>query len=359
MLTGIWEQVLGVERIGVHDDFLSLGGDSMLAALIIARIREATGAPLSILAFFENPNIAELAGLIDRGGEDRLNADDPIVASSTNGDLPLSSAQRRMWFLAELEENSTAYNRSNLYRIRGPLEPRALERALSRIVERHAVLRTVFQSRDGDPVQIVTPPAAIEIANLDLSEAPEASRIDKAVAAAIEASNRPFDLARDPMLRPLLIKLGENDHLLLLTMHHIVSDGWSAGVLMRELSELYASDVTDNGAGATAQVVKPLAIQYADFARWQSQAADVPAMQESLAWWHSRLAGAPPLLALPTDRPRPPRPTFSGGAETFIIPKELCDRLKGIARGERATLFMTLARRPFRRCCIATPGATT
>jgi amino acid adenylation domain-containing protein len=341
-LTSIWGQVLGAERVGVHDDFLALGGDSMLAALIIARIREAIGAPISILAFFEHPTVAELAGLIDRGGEDRLNANNPIVAASTDGDLPLSSAQRRMWFLAQLEEHSTAYNRSNLYRIRGALDLRALERALNSIVARHAVLRTIFQSRDGDPVQIVTAPAAVEIANLDLSVAPEAGRLDAGVTAAIETSNRAFELTRDPMLRPLVIKLGEDDYLLLLSMHHIAFDGWSAGVLMRELSAVYASDVSDNGAEASAQMLKPLAIQYADFARWQSEAAYGPAMQESLAWWHDRLAGVPPLLAIPTDRPRPPRETFSGAAVTFVVAKELVDRLKGIARGERATLFMTL-----------------
>ena len=341
-LADLWEQLLGIERIGVNDDFLALGGDSMLAALIIARIREATGAPLSILAFFENPTIAELAGLIDRGGEDRLHANDPIVAGSMSGDLPLSSAQRRMWFIAELEENSTAYNRSNLYRIRGALDSRALERALDRIVARHAVLRTTFQSREGDPVQIVAPPAPVAVAHLDLSEMSEGGRLDGALAAATEASNRKFDLARDPMLRPLLLTLAEDDHLLVLTMHHIASDGWSAGVLMRELSALYASELTSKAAGADAPVLKPLAVQYVDFARWQSQAAREPAMQESLAWWHDRLAGAPPLLALPGDRPRPPRQTFSGSAESFVIPDELTDRLKELARGERATLFMTL-----------------
>src|SRR5277367_2022786 len=342
MLTGLWEQVLGVERIGAHDDFLALGGDSMLAALIVARIRDTTGAPVSILAFFERPTIAGLAELIDRGGEERLHASDPIVAGSMRGDLPVSSAQRRMWFIAELEENSTAYNRSNLYRLRGALDLRALERAFDRIVARHAVLRTTFQSRDGDPVQIVTASAPIEIANLDLSQAAEPTRIDKALAAAIAASNRPFDLARDPMLRPLLIVLGDNDHLLLLTMHHIASDGWSAGVLMRDLSALYESELNGSAAGADAPVLKPLAVQYVDFARWQSQAARGPAMQESLAWWHDRLDGVPPLLALPGDRPRPPRQTFSGAAESFVIPSELTDRLKELARGERATLFMTL-----------------
>ncbi len=340
-LADFWEQMLGIERIGVNDDFLALGGDSMLAALIIARIRDTTGAPISILAFFEHPTIAGLAGLIDRG-EDRLHASDPIVAGSMSGDLPLSSAQRRMWFIAELEENSTAYNRSNLYRIRGALDSRALERALGGIVARHAVLRTTFQSRDGDPVQIVGPPAPIAVAHLYLSEMSEGNRLDVALAAATEASNLKFDLARDPMLRPLLIRLAEDDHLLVLTMHHIASDGWSAGVLMRELSALYVSELNGNGNGADAPVLKPLAVQYVDCARWQSQAARGPAMQESLAWWHDRLEGAPPLLALPTDRPRPPRPTFSAGAETFVIPGELVDRLKGIARGERATLFMTL-----------------
>ncbi len=247
-----------------------------------------------------------------------------------------------MWFLAQLEENSTAYNRSNLYRIRGALDPRALERALNRIVARHAVLRTIFQSRDGDPVQIVAPPAAVEIANLDFSGAPEESRLEAGIAAAIETSNRPFELTRDPMLRPMLIKLGENDYMLLLSTHHIAFDGWSAGVLMRELSAFYASDVTESRAGPSAQVLKPLAVQYADFARWQSQAAHGPAMNESLAWWHDRLAGVPPLLAMPTDRPRPSRQTFSGAAETFVISIDLVDSLKDIARNERATLFMTL-----------------
>ncbi len=341
-LADIWEQLLGIERIGVNDDFLALGGDSMMAALIIARIRDTTGAPVSILAFFEHPTIAGLAELIDRGGEDRFHANDPIVAGSMSGDLPLSSAQRRMWFLAELEENSTAYNRTNLYRIRGALDSRALERAFDRIVARHAVLRTTFQSRDGDPVQIVGQSAPIVIAHLDLSEMSESNRLDVALAAATEASNLKFDLALDPMLRPLLIRLAEDDHLLVLTMHHIASDGWSAGVLMRELSAFYASELTCNAAGAETQVLKPLAVQYVDFARWQSRTAHGSATPELLEWWHERLAGAPPLLALPGDRPRPPRQTFSGAAESFVIFSELTDRLKEIARGERATLFMTL-----------------
>ena len=198
----------GVERIGVHDDFLALGGDSMLAALIIARIREATGAPLSILAFFEHPTVAELAGLIDRGGEDRLNANEPIVASSTDGDRPLSWAQRRLWLLDQLEDNSNVNNRCSVYRIRGPLDCDALERALSEIVARHAILRTTYQNPEGEPRQIISPPTAIALAQLDVSDEVQSHRMERALAAARRAVSRRFDLTRDPMLLPLLGEAG-------------------------------------------------------------------------------------------------------------------------------------------------------
>ena len=350
ILADIWQQVLGVERIGVADDFLALGGDSMLAALAIARIRDTCNAQLSVLEFFEYTTITGLAKLIDGAGEDRARASDPIVpvSSSGDGDLPLSSAQSRMWFLAELDENSTAYNRSNLFRIRGKLDTRALEQALEEIVARHAILRTTFRGRNGEPVQVVSPPGPVAVAHLDLRHVtatrrhmPEADRIALALAAVTEAANRKFDLTRDPMLRPLLVRLDADDHLLALTMHHIASDGWSIGVLMRELSALYAARRSKK-AGAEAPVLKPPAIQYSDFAAWQSQAARGVRMRESLAWWKRKLEGAPALLALPSDRPRPPRQTFSGAAETFVIGKDLGDRLKKIARAERATLFVTL-----------------
>src|SRR5271170_2428759 len=338
ILADIWAQVLGVERIGIDDNFLALGGDSMLAALAIARIRATANAYLSVLEFFEHPTVAALGEWIDGGVENRVHASDPIVALSTSGDLPLSSAQSRMWFLAEFDENSTAYNRSNLFRLRGKLEQRALEQAFEEIVARHAVLRTNFRSRDGEPVQVVSPPAPVAVTYLDLSHEPAARRIELALAAVIEAANRKFNLVRDAMLHPLLVKLDEDDHLLALTMHHIASDGWSIGVLMRELSALYAARISAEDGSQ----LKPLAIQYSDFAAWQSQAVRGTQIRESLAWWQRQLAGAPPLLALPSDRPRPPRQTFAGAAETFVIAKELADRLKEIARSERATLFMTL-----------------
>jgi amino acid adenylation domain-containing protein len=341
-LAGIWEQVLGVERIGVHDDFLTLGGDSMLAALILARIREATDAPISILAFFEHPTVAQLGGLIDRGGEDRLNANDPIVASSTIGELPLSSAQRRLWLLDQFEDHSSVNNRCSVYRIRGPLDSDAIERALGEIVARHAILRTTYQSPEGEPRQIVSPPGAVILEQLDLSNEVQSHRMESALAAARKAVNRKFDLARDPMLRSLLVKLDANDHMLVLTVHHIASDGWSSGVLMRELGALYAKNTNRQGADVNVTVLEALPIQYCDFAAWQSRSTEGVAARESLEWWKDRLAGAPPLLALPSDRPRPSRQTFPGAAETFVIPKERGDRLKEIARSERATLFMIL-----------------
>ena len=240
-LAHIWRQVLHVERIGLHDDFLMLGGDSILAGLVIARIREVGFPGVSRLTFFEHPTLAGLAEAIDRTDSGRSPAGDPTVAAAAGDAFPLSSAQRRMWFLAQFEDNSTAYNRCNVYRIRGPLDRRAVERALSEIVARHAVLRTTYQSPEGEPRQVVSPPGAIMLAQLDLSDEPQSHRMERAVAVATKAANLQFDLARDPMLRPLLIKLDADDHLLVLTKHHIASDGWSAGILMRELAALYGA----------------------------------------------------------------------------------------------------------------------
>jgi amino acid adenylation domain-containing protein len=341
-LAHIWRQVLQVERIGVHDDFLMLGGDSILAGLVIARIREVGFPGVSRLTFFEHPTLVGLAQAIDRTDSGRSPAGDPIVAAAAGDAFPLSSAQRRMWFLAQFEDNSTAYNRCNVYRIRGPLDRRAVERALSEIVARHAVLRTTYQSPEGEPRQVVSPPGPIMLAQLDLSDEPQSHRMERAVAAATKAANLQFDLTRDPILWPLLVKLDADDHLLVLTKHHIASDGWSAGVLMRELAALYGAFSDRRGVDTGRNVLEPLPIQYYDFAAWQARSTGGGAAQESLEWWKKRLAGAPSLLTLPIDRPRPPRQTFSGATESFVIPSAISDSLKEIARRERATLFVTL-----------------
>jgi amino acid adenylation domain-containing protein len=341
-LAHVWGQVLHVERIGLHDDFVMLGGDSILAGLVIARIRELGFPGVSRLTFFEHPTLVGLAQAIDRTDSGRSPAGDPIAAAAAGDAFPLSSAQRRMWFLAQFEDNSTAYNRCNVYRIRGPLDRKAVERALSEIVARHAVLRTTYQSPEGEPRQVVSPPGPITLAQLDLSDEPQSHRMERAVAAATKAANLQFNLARDPMLRPLLIKLDADDHLLVLTKHHIASDGWSAGVLMREFAALYGAFSDRRRVDIGRNVLEPLPIQYYDFAAWQARSTRGGAAQESLEWWQKRLAGAPPLLALPIDRPRPPRQTFSGATESFVIPSAISDGLKEIARRERATLFMTL-----------------
>ncbi|MGC2442180.1 amino acid adenylation domain-containing protein [Candidatus Binatus sp.] len=338
-IADIWRQVLGVDQIGVNDDFLALGGDSMLAALAIARIREPR---ISLLTFFEHPTIAALAEAIDRADSNGASSLDPIVAVGASDDLPLSSAQRRIWFLTQFENHSTVYNRSNVYRIRGPLDRDALERALNEIVARHAVLRTTYRSPEGDPRQKISPTRAIAMLQLDLSHEPAALRLESALRAAAIVASQDFDLVRDLMLRAWLAKLGDDDHMLALTTHHIASDGWSAGVLMRELAALYAAFRNPESVDSDRNVLEPLSIQYGDFAAWQARSVKGVAARESLEWWKNRLAGAPPFLALSTDRPRPPRQTFSGAVASFVITREVADRLKEIARGERATLFMTL-----------------
>ena len=331
-LVDIWRQVLGVERIGVDDDFLALGGDSMLAALVIARVRESCAAQISLLTIFDHPTIAGLAEIIDRADSDGADSSDRIVALASRDDLQLSSAQRGIWFVTQFEANSTVYNRSKAYRIRGPLDCDALERALSEIVARHAVLRTTYHSPEGEPRQAISVPAAIALVQLDLSHVLPANRLESALAAASVAANQPFDLARDLMIRPWLAKLDVEDHILVLTTHHIAFDGWSNGVLMRELATLYADH----------KALEPLSIQYCDFSAWQARSTEGVRARESLEWWKRQLDGAPPLLALSTDRPRPPRQTFSGAVESFAISKEIGDRLKELAQSERATLFMTL-----------------
>ena len=340
-LADIWRQVLGVEQIGVNDDFLALGGDSMLAALAIARIRESGAPHVSLLTFFEHPTIAGLAEAIDRADSDGASSSDPIVAVAAS-DVPLSSAQRRIWFLTQFEDHSTVYNRSNVYRIRGPLDRDAVERALNEIVARHAVLRTTYYSLEGEPRPTISPRSAIALLQLDLSDEPAALRLESALRAAAIVASQEFDLARDPMLRAWLAKLDADDHILLLTAHHIASDGWSAGVLMREFATLYAAFRNPQSLDSGRNVLEPLSIQYGDFAAWQKRSGEGVAARESLEWWKKRLGGAPPFLALSTDRPRPPRQTFSGAVESFEITRKVGNRLKEIARGERATLFMTL-----------------
>ncbi|HSF41157.1 MAG TPA: condensation domain-containing protein, partial [Thermoanaerobaculia bacterium] len=325
ILAGLFAEALGVERVGVRDDFFALGGHSLLAARLVSRVREALGVELPLPALFEAPTVAGLARRVEaaRGGP----ALPPVRPVPRDGELPLSFSQQRLWFLDQMEPGSPLYNLPALLRLAGPLDPRALAAALTGIVRRHEALRTTFPARRGRPRQEIHPPRPVPLAVVDLAgiEGDEARRLG------IAEIRRPFDLAAGPLLRALLLRLGPEEHVLALTMHHIVSDGGSVGVFVRELAALYRGDP-----------LPELPVQYADFAAWQREWLAGGALEEQLAGWRSRLAGAPPVLDLPADRPRPAVRDPRGAEVAFEVPADLARALAALGRREGVTPFMVL-----------------
>jgi amino acid adenylation domain-containing protein len=260
-----------------------------------------------------------------------------IVPRADRDGAPLSFAQERLWFIDRLEPGSAAYNISQARRLRGALDVAVLERALGEIVRRHEALRTVFREVDGAPVQVITPFSGFTLRLDDLSGLPDADREAEVKRLTTEEARLPFDLAAGPLFRAGLLRLGDEDHVLLLSMHHIVSDGWSLGVLFPELSTLY--DAYREGRDSP---LPELPVQYADYALWQREQLQGAAVERHLSYWRERLAGVPELLELPTDRPRPPVQTFRGAFERIELPAALLEQLQALGRSEGATLFMTL-----------------
>jgi hypothetical protein len=254
------------------------------------------------------------------------------ISRRTDADqAPLSFAQQRLWFLDLYEPNNSFYNFSSAFRLRGPLNIDALERSLNEITRRHEVLRTVVLTRDGQPVQVVEPHQYQNLVPIDVQTADEATRL------VAEEARRPFDLEIGPLARTTLIRPGAEDHVLLLTMHHIITDSWSIGILFRELSILYPGFI--NGTHAS---LPELNIQYADFADWQRRWLIGDVLEKQLDYWREQLRGVPPLLNLPTDRPRPAIATTRGAHESCTLPKTLSQAIRDLSRQENATLFMTL-----------------
>ncbi|HLL48189.1 MAG TPA: amino acid adenylation domain-containing protein, partial [Longimicrobiaceae bacterium] len=338
-MAGIWAEVLGLETVGVEDDFFELGGHSLLATQVASRVREAFRTELPLRALFEAPTVAELSRRVeamladaapDAGGP-------PLVRVSREGPLPLSFAQQRLWFIDRLEPGSAAYNVPLPLRLRGALDVPALERSIREVMRRHEALRTVFAESGGEPVQVVHPARAAPLPLADLAGLPPQAREGEAMRLAADEARRPFDLREGPLLRAGLLRLGPEEHVLLLCMHHIVSDGWSTGVLFRELSTLYPAF----SRGAPSPLPEP-PVQYADFAVWQRAWLAGETLERQLAWWRERLAGAPATLAVPTDRPRRALPGAGGGTVARTLPRGTAERLRALARGEGATLHMVL-----------------
>ena len=342
LVAGIWSQLLQRQAVGADEDFFALGGHSLLAMRVMARLRDALGVELAVRELFEAPTVRALARRIEArlaatadGAE--LPPLPPLRPASRQGPLPLSSGQERLWFLDQLEPGSTALHIAMALRLRGRLAPRHLAAALAELVRRHESLRTIFSAAGGEPHQVILPPPPPFLPQIDLAAlAPpgglaESSRLGEA------AARRPFDLARGPLLRPCLLRLGPAEHVLRLDHHHIVSDGWSLGVLIRELTALYAAFV----AGRPSPLPE-LPVQYADFAVWQRAGLAGERLDRQLAYWRRTLAGEPPALDLPTDRPRPALQTFRGGERRALLAPDLAARLHALGRDEGATLFMIL-----------------
>src|SRR5688500_18730485 len=337
VLAEIWAEMLRLERVGVTESFFELGGHSLLATRVVSRVRQVFGVEVPLRALFEGPTVAELAGRVEEMRRAGLPVLPPVVPVERTGALPLSFAQERLWFLDRLEPGSTTYNMPAARRLGGALDEAALERSLSEIVRRHEALRTVFAEVDGSPVQVITPFDGFVVPVEDLSGLSEADR-EAAVRRRVgEEARRAFDLSADPLFRAALLRLGEEDHVLLLSMHHVVSDGWSTGVLFRELSALYAAY-----REGRESPLPELAVQYADYAVWQREQLTGEALDRQLSYWRERLAGAPELLELPTDHPRPAMRTYRGATVPVELSLELLERLQALGRSEGATLYMTL-----------------
>jgi amino acid adenylation domain-containing protein len=337
VLAEIWAEVLRLERVGVNDNFFELGGHSLLAIRVVSRVRAVFGVELPLRALFEGPTVAELAVRVEEMRRAELPLLPPVVPTERTGAPPLSFAQERLWFIDRLEPGSTAYNMAWPLRLRGAPDVGALERAVGEIVRRHESLRTTFAEVDGSPVQVIAPFAGFALPVEDLSALGDADREAAVRRRAGEVAGQAYDLSAGPLFQASLLRLGTEDHALLLGMHHIVTDGWSTGVFFREFSALYEAYREGH-----ASPLPELAVQYADYAVWQREQLEGEALDRQLAYWTERLAGAPELLELPTDHPRPAVQTYRGASVPFQLSLELLERLQALGRGEGATLYMTL-----------------
>jgi len=317
LVAEVWQAALGLDRVGAEDDFVELGGDSILAMRVAGTLNRRLGTALPAQAVFEHRTVAGLAAAVPAA-----HAGHAPARTAPGTALPLSSGQQRLWFLDQLAPGSAEYNTSVGFRLRGPLALDALAEALTALAGRHESLRTTFPTVRGRGVAVVGPPPRIR------PEVREGGDLERELVAEVQ---RPFDLARGPLFRATVFELGTGDHLLVLVLHHIVTDGWSMGILAEELGRLYSGEAE----------LPPLPLRYADFAAWQRDRLAGPELDDRIAYWERQLAGVP-VLELPTDRPRPAVRGTAGATHRFTVPPALTARLTGLGRDRGATLFMTL-----------------
>ncbi|CAK1342182.1 non-ribosomal peptide synthetase [Burkholderia pseudomallei] len=331
-LAAIWRELLHVERVSRHDNFFELGGHSLLAVQLVSRLRQALSVEVALGTVFDAPVLSALA--------ERLEAENtavlpPIPLTPRDGRIALSLAQQRLWFLTQLEGVSEAYHMSGAVRLDGPLNREVLQRALNRIVMRHEALRTCFAREEGEPIQVIQPHADLTVSYHDLREAEQSEQRAKDLSQA--HASAPFDLSRDLPVRVLLLQLADEAHVVQVVMHHIASDGWSVGVFLQELSALYGSFIAEQG-----DPLAPLPLQYADYAAWQRRWLASGQLEKQGAFWQTNLSGAPTLLELPTDRPRPPKQSHAGASVEVKLGAALSERVKRLSQRHGVTPYMTL-----------------
>jgi len=338
ILGGIWAELLKIERADRNSNFFELGGHSLKAMQLVSRVREAFQIELTFRTIFEAPTIAELSRRIETLIKSRIPVSaPPITPIPRTGPLPLSFAQQRLWFLNRLMPDSPYYNVPAAIHLKGKLDLEAFERTITEIIRRHETLRTTFSTIDGQPTQVIRPVQPVSLPTIDLTEIPGYERESVARQAADVTANIPFDLAEGPLLRLLMIRIDEDEYIAVWILHHIVCDNWTTGVLVKEVSVLYAAF----SAGETSPLPE-IEIQYADYAFWQRQWLQGEVLESQLAYWKKQLDGAPRLLQLPTDRPRPAVQTFRGANEPFTISLELTQSVKALSRQSEVTLYMIL-----------------
>ena len=329
--------ILGSGPVGIHDDFVALGGHSLLATRVVSSLRATLGIELPLRALFEAPTVARLAARLAAERDDHAASAPPIEAGERPDRLPLSFSQQRQWLLDQLEPGDPAYNIPAAYTLDGPVDVAALEAALGVVVDRHESLRTVFAHHEGTPYQVIHPRLEVALPRVDLRALPGAERARELRRRLLAEADFSFDLAHGPLLRLVLLQLDGERHVVALNLHHIVADGWSMGIFVRELAQAY-----DALAGGSRPELPALPVQYPDVAVWQRRWLEGEALERGLDYWRKQLADAPGQLDLPTDRPRPAVRRSAGGQTLRRLPEELVEGLRAVARSQGGTLYMVL-----------------
>jgi amino acid adenylation domain-containing protein len=337
ILAGIWGEVLGIGRVGVHDGFFDLGGHSLLATRVVSRVRTALGAEVPLRALFEHPTVAGLAEHVHAALAAGGDASSPLRRLPRDVHPPASFGQERLWRAWRAHPADTSFNLHYGLRVRGSLDAAALARALGDVVRRHEALRTTLREAGGRVMQVIHPATPVPLPQADLRALPAAEGEQALQALAAEQAAHLFDLRHGPLLRARLVRTGEREWAILLTLHHVVTDGWSTGVLMREILELYAAYAD----GREPSLPEP-EVQYADYAAWQRNWLTGEILDRQLACWTAQLAGAPRRLALPGDRPRLPDAPTLAAVRRFDLGEALSHTVRSLARREGCTLYMTL-----------------